>query len=116
MCLKAEEKALFLQKLWLKISTSLLVPVKRKLFIFPWEHKKRDYISNNWDVVDPEYYSIGKFYSSPQQKLLNRIFSGLLTANGRKNYSIQMNDDADGFGDFLVPPLAIQLRVNLSGF
>ena len=77
-----------------------LSPSQKKVICFPWEHKKRDYISNNWDVVDPEYYSIGKFYSSPQQKLLNRIFSGLLTINGRKNYAIQMNDDADGFGDF----------------
>ncbi|MCH2207947.1 MAG: DUF3500 domain-containing protein [Lentisphaerales bacterium] len=73
---------------------------QKKVMAFPWDHKKQSYISNNWDVVDPDDYSIGEFYSSSQQKLIHRIFSGLLTVNGRKNYMIQMKDDAGGFGDY----------------
>lgn len=73
---------------------------QKKVMAFPWDHKKQSYISNNWDVVDPDDYSIGEFYSSSQQKLIHRIFSGLLTANGRKNYTIQMEDDSGSFGDY----------------
>jgi hypothetical protein len=73
---------------------------QKKVMAFPWEHKKRSYISNNWHVVDEDSYSIGKFYNSSQQKLLHRIFGGLLSPTGLKNYSAQMKDDAGGFGEF----------------
>ena len=51
---------------------------QKKVMAFPWDHKKQSYISNNWDVVDPDDYSIGEFYSSSQQKLIHRIFFGFI--------------------------------------
>ncbi|MCM8530451.1 MAG: DUF3500 domain-containing protein [Lentisphaeraceae bacterium] len=73
---------------------------QKKVMAFPWDHKKKSYISNNWDVVDPDYYSVGEFYNSSQQKLIFNIFKGLLSADGVKNYSIQMKDDGGGFENF----------------
>lgn len=67
---------------------------------FPWEHIKRDYISNNWNVVDEDKYSIGSFYTSQQQNMLHGAVKGMLSAEGFARYEKQMKDDSGGFGTF----------------
>ena len=66
----------------------------------PWDHIKRDYINNNWNVVDEDKYSIGSFYTSKQQQLLQGAVKGMLSAEGYRRYEKQMKDDSGGFGTF----------------
>lgn len=66
----------------------------------PWDHLKRDYINNNWNVVDEDKYSIGSFYSSKQQQMLQGAVKGMLSEEGYRRYEKQMKDDSGGFGTF----------------
>ena len=73
--------------------------VKQKaVMCFPWKHEKRDYINNNWNVVDEDKYSIGSFYTSQQQKMLHGAVKGMLSSEGYRRYQKQMKDDSGGFG------------------
>lgn len=67
---------------------------------FPWKHEKRDYINNNWNVVDEDKYSIGTFYTSKQQQMLHAAVKGVLSPEGFRRYEKQMKDDSGGFGTF----------------
>ena len=75
--------------------------VKQKAAMcMPWDHQKRDYINNNWNVVDEDKFSIGSFYTSKQQQILQGAVKGMLSAEGYRRYEKQMKDDSGGFGTF----------------
>ena len=73
---------------------------QKKVMLFDWENDRKSYVNNNWNIVDEDKYSIGEFYSSEQQKLIHRIFKGMLSEEGYKKYSQQVKDDSDGFENF----------------
>ena len=77
-----------------------LSTTQKKVMLFDWEHLKKGYVDNNWNIVDEDDYSIGKFYSSQQQKLIHSIFKSSLSEQGFKRYSKQIQDDSDGFANF----------------
>ncbi|HVR74757.1 MAG TPA: DUF3500 domain-containing protein [Planctomycetota bacterium] len=77
-----------------------LTPEQRKAVHFPFDHKLRSYISNNWDVVDKDMYPIGKFYTSDQQEMIREIFKGVTSEDGYERFQKQMKDDAGGFDKY----------------
>ena len=73
---------------------------QKAVMCFPWKHEKRDYINNNWNVVDEDKYSIGSFYTSKQQQIIHGAVKGMLSTEGFRRYEKQMKDDSGGFGTF----------------
>lgn len=73
---------------------------QKAVMCLPWKHQKRDYISNNWNVVDEDKYSIGSFYTSRQQQILLSAVKGMFSNEGFRRYEKQMKDDSGGFGTF----------------
>ncbi len=74
-----------------------LKPEQRKLMCFPFDHKLRSFISNNWHVVDEEAGAVGKLYTPDQQDLIRQIFKGVTSPEGHEKFLKQMKDDAGGF-------------------
>jgi uncharacterized protein DUF3500/TAT (twin-arginine translocation) pathway-exported protein len=62
---------------------------------FPWDHKLRTKISNNWKIVEPE---IGTFFTGDQQAILKDVFKGLVSPEWLEKWHKQMKDDNDGGG------------------
>jgi hypothetical protein len=85
---------------YVKMLYESLTPEQRKVVLFPFDHPQRLKVSNNWDVVDPEVASIGKFYSSDQQELIRHIFRGVTSDDGYERFQKQMKDDGGGFQNY----------------
>lgn len=80
-------------------------PEQKKELCFDWDHKEEDrgllrtFVSNNWNVVEPELYNVGgKFFTSDQQDLIRTIFLGLYNKDWHESLLKQLQDDAGGYG------------------
>jgi len=71
-----------------------LKPEQKELVALPWEDKRRQQVSNNWDIVPQQ---IGKFYSGDQQQMIRDIFKGIVSEDGAGRFAKQMKDDYGGF-------------------
>ncbi|HXX94505.1 MAG TPA: DUF3500 domain-containing protein [Planctomycetota bacterium] len=74
--------------------TTLTDKQKEKM-AFPWDHKLRTKVSNNWKITEPE---IGTFYTGDQQQILRDLFKGLVNPDWIQRWQKQMKDDNDGAG------------------
>jgi len=84
----------------LEVLYSILNKEQKAAMCFPWEHKKRAYADNNWHVVDPKKYAIGKFYTSAQPQIIQRLFRSLLSPEGLERFEKQIKSDSGGFGQY----------------
>ena len=73
---------------------------RKKFMHFPFDHKLRSEVRNNWDVVDPNVGSIGKFYTAEQQELIGMVLRGILSEDGYERYQKQMSDDGGGLKNY----------------
>ena len=96
----AAESAPAQSEVYVKEFFKSLSAKQKAVMCFPWEHPKRDYINNNWNIVDEDKYSVGSYFTSGQQKMLLNIVKGNLSVEGFRRYEKQMKDDAGGFGSF----------------
>lgn len=83
-----------------KLLFDTLTPAQRKIMCFPFEHKLRSFISNNWNIVDEKEGAIGTLYSADQQELIRQIFKGVTSEEGHEKFLKQMKDDAGGFDKY----------------
>jgi hypothetical protein len=67
---------------------------------FPFDHPLRSRVENNWNIVDPERASIGRFYTPDQQEMIRLILKGLLTEDGYERIQRQMKDDSGGLEEY----------------
>lgn len=74
-----------------------LTPEQRKIMCFPFDHKLRSFISNNWNVVDETAGAIEKLYTPDQKEMIRQIFKGVTSEEGHEKFLRQMKDDAGGF-------------------
>lgn len=72
-----------------------LTPQQKEKMAFPWEHKLRTKVVNNWKIVEQE---ISTFYTGDQQQLIRDIFKGLVSPEWHENWLRKMKDDYDGVG------------------
>src|SRR5260221_12407056 len=70
-----------------------LKPEQKELVALPWEDKRRQQVSNNWDIVPQQ---IGKFYSGDQQQMIRDIFKGIVCEDGPARFTKQIKDDYGG--------------------
>jgi hypothetical protein len=73
-----------------------LKPEQRKIMCFPYDHKLRSFISNNWNIVDVKDGAFGTLSTSDQQELIRQIFKGVTSEEGHEKFQKQMKDDAGG--------------------
>ena len=72
-----------------------LTDKQKEKMAFPWDHKLRTKVSNNWKIVEPE---IGTFYTGDQQQILKDLFKALVNPEWHERWMKQMKDDNDGAG------------------
>lgn len=73
---------------------------QREAICFPFDHKRRNTISANWEVTKP---GIGTdFYSKDQQALIHEIVKGVTSEDGHERFLKQMDDDYGGIGNYSV--------------
>ncbi len=72
-----------------------LTPQQKEKMAFPWDHKLRTKVSNNWKIVEQE---ISTFYTGDQQQLVKDIFKGLVSPEWHGNWLKKMKDDYEGAG------------------
>ena len=77
-----------------------LDPEQRKIMCFPFDHKLRSFISNNWHVVDENVGAIGKLYNPEQRELIRHAFKGVTSPEGYEKFEKQMKDDGGGFENY----------------
>jgi hypothetical protein len=85
---------------WVAALHETLSADQKKVMHFPFDHEKRTYVANNWDIVDPAVGAIEKLYTADQQEIIHSIFKSLTTEDGYERFQKQMKDDAGGFGRY----------------
>lgn len=85
---------------FVKLLYETLTADQRKIMHFPFDHPLRLKIANNWNIVDPDFGSIGTLYTPDQQELIRQIFRGLVTEEGYERFEKQMRDDSGGFDKY----------------
>jgi hypothetical protein len=84
-----------------------LTEKQRRIIVFPWDHKLRSHVSNNWNVLEEAHGegagtegSIGNLYTKDQQELIREILRGVTTEDGFERYMRQMKDDHGGLENY----------------
>ena len=81
---------------YVKLLYDSLTPKQREIMHFPFDHKLRSKVVNNWDIVDPKIGSLETLYTSDQQEMIKQILRGITTEDGFERFMKQMQDDAGG--------------------
>jgi hypothetical protein len=74
-----------------------LTPAQKQIVLFPFDHEKRSYVSNNWNIVDENAGAIGTLYNRDQQELIRQILKGVTSEDGYERFQKQMKEDGGGF-------------------
>jgi hypothetical protein len=75
-----------------------LTKEQRDLICFPFDHKLRSVVKNNWAIVKPKISDL----NSDQQAICREIMKGICSEDGYDRFARQMKDDAGGFGNYHV--------------
>ncbi len=67
---------------------------QKKLILFPFEHRRRRVIGNNWYVVKPK---IGEIYTPDQQELMKEIIKKVSSEQGYEKFMNVMETDSGGY-------------------
>jgi len=67
-----------------------MTDAQKSAVCFPWDHKRRLMISNNWDIV-PQ--TVGQFYTADQQELIKAIFKNAHNPEWVEKKLKQFKDD-----------------------
>lgn len=95
-----EEPAKKTAENWVEALFTTLTPQQKKVMHFPFEHEKRSFVANNWNIVEPKEGAIETLYNADQQEIIRNIFRSLTTEDGWERFQKQMKDDSGGLGKY----------------